>query len=444
MSNILINQQRPKRNKRQDSVKQVDWIDTDASEDEDFLPQFPYQPPFPAALSIKDYFLKRPYSISGSSISESDSSSLGDEEEVVDEENTYNDNFRLADGYNDDTLVLEEEEYLIATSNSSQKEQRNRARSSSHIGIGRRNTDSNDNDIAPGSVRINSSSWDINTRETFRRKLGISNDTPFDKVRRAIDATIDNGVELVDMSNLGLTEIPDEVKELEYVTVVQNDKVRPASLQIYLYSNELSRINPTLFKLKNITVLSLRNNKLDYLPSDIALLENLVELSLGNNQLKYLPSEVLHLKKLAILLLSPNPFLPVPEPSEDQPSITSTTMIRRSRIKASFATLFETSTRVLLNEINTNNALFATSSPFAQIIPNDILNRIQSVLATTNHACEHCKKSFLKSDIEEMVWQSILGNSFIPVLYRFCSLNCCQQYPFPTNPPVNPDAVNDV
>lgn len=59
------------------------------------------------------------------------------------------------------------------------------------------------------------------------------------------------------ISNIGLTEIPDEIGELQYVTVLHNDIVKVASLQVYLYNNELQSINPVLFRLKNLTVLSL-------------------------------------------------------------------------------------------------------------------------------------------------------------------------------------------
>lgn len=104
-------------------------------------------------------------------------------------------------------------------------------------------------------------------------------------------------------SNIGLTEIPDEISELQYVTVLHNDIVKSAFLQLYLYNNELTSLNPTLFKLKNLTVLSLRmfscrnsnkmwllirnvgHNHLSSIPPEVALLENLVELSIGNNHL---------------------------------------------------------------------------------------------------------------------------------------------------------------
>ncbi|KAG1173749.1 hypothetical protein G6F70_005612 [Rhizopus microsporus] len=131
---------------------------------------------------------------------------------------------------------------------------------------------------------------------------------PFEKVRRVIDYVVDNGIEKVDLGHIGLSEIPREVGELEYVTVLCNDTVKTASLQLYLYRNQLSCLNSHLFRLKNLTVLSLRNNQLQSIPPDIALLENLVELSLGNNQLKSLPAELLRLRKLRTLSLFPNPY----------------------------------------------------------------------------------------------------------------------------------------
>lgn len=109
---------------------QVEWVDTDASEDEDYLPQFRHEQPI--LPSIKDYYLK-------TEISTSSFDSNNSEQEFLDD-------------------VLDR----------------------------KRN-------------RMNSLSWDINTREMFRRKLTISTETPGDKVRKAIDKTIDNGIERVDI-----------------------------------------------------------------------------------------------------------------------------------------------------------------------------------------------------------------------------------------------------
>jgi hypothetical protein len=115
---------------------EVEWLDTDASEDEDYLPQF-HNEQVPILPSIKDYYLK---SDMDQGLSES----------------SFDSNSSLEQEFLDDVLDR------------------------------KRN-------------RMNSLSWDINTREMFRRKLTISSETPCDKVRKAIDKTIDNGIERVDI-----------------------------------------------------------------------------------------------------------------------------------------------------------------------------------------------------------------------------------------------------
>ncbi|KAI7866789.1 uncharacterized protein EV154DRAFT_153559 [Mucor mucedo] len=317
----------------------VEWVDTDASEDEDFLPQFRHEQPI--LPSIKDSYYE---SSSGSS---------------------FESNSSLEQEFLDDILDR------------------------------KRN-------------RMNSLSWDINTREMFRRKLTISTETPADKVRKAIDKTIDHGIERVDISNVELTEIPDEIGELQYVTVVHNDIVKTASLQIFLYGNYLESINPCLFRLKNLTVLSLRNNRLISIPPDIALLENLVELSLGNNQLTTVPAELLRLKKLDILSLLPNPFLPLPEDNS-----------HRKRIQQRRSSLTEIATRSLLTNTQSDSMIKENKC----ILPTEILHRFQSI-SRVNY-CEQCKLLFHLPDLEEIIWQSVLKNHHIPVLYRFCSVRCC-------------------
>ena len=127
---------------KNDTYDPVDWNDTDASEDEDYLPQFPHQEQIPIAPSVKNYFLKA------------------------------------------------DNELFIASSLSSQS-------SSGESGIQLLQVNQENESEDRKRVRMNSLSWDINTRELFRRKL--STETPFDKVRRAIDATIDNGVDEVDI-----------------------------------------------------------------------------------------------------------------------------------------------------------------------------------------------------------------------------------------------------
>ncbi|KAI8361795.1 hypothetical protein EDC96DRAFT_512542, partial [Choanephora cucurbitarum] len=316
----------------QDGYCPVYWVDTDASEDEDYLPQFPRksteQDDFPLVASLS-------YQSSFNSSQSSES---------------------------DDSTIFEREE------------ERKRG-------------------------RINSISWDTNLAR--RKKKPVVHDAPLDKVRKVIDDVVDNGLERVDLSHIGLECIPDEIGELTYLTVLHNDIVKAASLQLFLYNNSLQTLNPVLFQLKNLTVLSLRFNRLESISPDIALLDNLIELSLGNNQLRYIPAELLRLKKLVTLSLMPNPFL--------------STYLKR----VSMTSLAELAKRTILNHCPD---LLKTH---AQSIPQDIIESFRSVSPV--NACEHCHTLFHTPTIEILVWKTVFSNPHVPLLYRFCSLSCSIQ-----------------
>ncbi|KAI8376794.1 hypothetical protein BD560DRAFT_391510 [Blakeslea trispora] len=343
----------------QDIYCPVHWVDTDASEDEDFLPQFPQaKEEFPIVTSI-NYHTSSQQSNNSSFSSNSDSGMSDNNSE------SHADDFCITDETVFGNLVVEED--------------RKRG-------------------------RINSMSWDTNITRRKKPTKTTKNDAPLDKVRKVINCVVDNGMEGVDLSNIGLEEIPDEIGELAYVTVLHNDIVKAASLQLFLYNNDIHTLNPVLFGLKNLTVLSLRFNRLESIPPDIALLENLIELSLGNNQLRYIPAELLRLKKLVTLSLVPNPFLP-PE-TDKTPIISSPT------------TLKELAKRVLLNKCPDMLKIYSAN------IPQDIIKSFRSV--SSANACEHCGLLFHTPDIETLVWRTIFNHPNIPVLYRFCSIGCSQ------------------
>lgn len=89
------------------------------------------------------------------------------------------------------------------------------------------------------------------------------------------------------------------------------------NLQLYLANNTLLQLPGQLFKLSNLTVLSLRHNNLTEIPSAIGDLVNLREFNVSNNRLRWLPYEILQLlsKNLKIYRFHPNPFIePVPGP----------------------------------------------------------------------------------------------------------------------------------
>ena len=83
------------------------------------------------------------------------------------------------------------------------------------------------------------------------------------------------------------------------------------SIHLFLSNNELDDVPGELFKLENLTVLSLRSNNLTEISSSIGKLTKLQELNVGSNQLSWLPWELLQLTKTSLTrwTLLPNPFI---------------------------------------------------------------------------------------------------------------------------------------
>ena len=84
------------------------------------------------------------------------------------------------------------------------------------------------------------------------------------------------------------------------------------SIRLFLSNNLLRTVPGEVFRLQNISVLSLRNNQLTELPSGIASLVNMEELNVAGNELRWLPRPILDLLhpkgKLKTLSVHPNPF----------------------------------------------------------------------------------------------------------------------------------------
>ncbi|CAO3645711.1 unnamed protein product [Cunninghamella blakesleeana] len=260
--------------------------------------------------------------------------------------------------------------------------------------------------------------------------------SPIERVRKVIDNVVDNGYEQVDLSHCELTEIPDDISELQYITVFRKDIVKAASLQLYLFANQLETLAPSLFQLKNLTVLSLRRNHLTVLPAEIALLVNLVELSVGNNSLTYLPAELQLLPKLLLLSVCPNPLLPLPPPQTENPSesLSTTTSLLLSSVSKSkhlchqFPSLFELSARKLLTtkiptlHHMTNKPSYFTSSE----VPCTVYEQFKSI--PVMNRCYRCHQSFLVPTITDIIWKDVANAKNLALFYRFCSTQCYQDY----------------
>ena len=78
--------------------------------------------------------------------------------------------------------------------------------------------------------------------------------------------------------------------------------------KLYLDHNRLSRLDPIVGHLRNLTHLDVSNNQIMELPEEIGMLVNLKELLVFDNELQTLPYEVGYLFKLETLGIDGNPL----------------------------------------------------------------------------------------------------------------------------------------
>jgi hypothetical protein len=117
------------------------------------------------------------------------------------------------------------------------------------------------------------------------------------------------------------------------LSITNHAKPGVTPVQIFLSGNQIKTLPAELFRVENLTVLTLRknsihsifgaltnatgNNCLTEIPPAIGALRNLEELAIGSNQIRFLPAEIekLPLKRLS---LHPNKWLECPEKSSGQ------------------------------------------------------------------------------------------------------------------------------
>jgi len=121
----------------------------------------------------------------------------------------------------------------------------------------------------------------------------------------------------LDLSNLGLEEIPEEVfsmKKLQELRLENNKlKILPSRIgeltslsRIVLSQNCLTSLPPEIGQLENLVELFLINNQLQQICPELANCSNLVSLWLDNNRIKEVPRELAKLTNLGALSLDNN------------------------------------------------------------------------------------------------------------------------------------------
>lgn len=118
--------------------------------------------------------------------------------------------------------------------------------------------------------------------------------TPYEIALQRIEETRVSGATELDLSRLGLTELPPEIGRLIYLR------------ELYLSYNQLSTLPAEIEQLTSLHYLDLSSNRLSDFPLEISQLTNLKGLFLSFNQLSALPPEIGQLTNLEELRLSYN------------------------------------------------------------------------------------------------------------------------------------------
>jgi Leucine-rich repeat (LRR) protein len=124
--------------------------------------------------------------------------------------------------------------------------------------------------------------------------------TPYEIALQRIEEARVSGATELDLSELGLTELPPEIGSLHKLESLD------------LFGNQLSSIPPEIGNLHNLTWLMLSANSLESLPKEIGQLTNLTLLYLHENKLSSIPPEIANLQNLCSLTLSDNQLVELP------------------------------------------------------------------------------------------------------------------------------------
>lgn len=282
----------------------------------------------------------------------------------------------------------------------------------------------------------------------------------------------------IDLENMDLHEIPDEIKDMNNLVIFNSNE--PISYQLFLASNKLRHLNPSLFKFTKLNVLALRQNKLESIPPLIGKLKNLTDLSLASNRLQFLPYQILELSQLQTFRAGPNPFMKVSEdaiimsestnpirqlkfvspiryltPSEisshdlaSQGEITSHDAVRGlyMELVSSQATLLAHSQSVsysynsslsvpslkskCLNKIAQYDVSYQETKSWKKFTPKIYHGLIIDAIAKGryNDTCSECPTIVVEPFAEVIEWWDLLQNKEVPIRRQFCCGGCTRKY----------------
>lgn len=145
-----------------------------------------------------------------------------------------------------------------------------------------------------------------NTHNTFCSNIQSSTFSVTDKARyirswMSVHSQRFKFIEDLDLSNLNLTELPDEIALLSNLKTLS------------LNNNKLSTLPDSIGQLLQLEELQVSNNQLQTLPQSIGQLKKLKWIHLNDNQLKILPESIGQLHELIWLVLDKNKLQQIPE-----------------------------------------------------------------------------------------------------------------------------------
>ncbi|MDZ8240909.1 MAG: COR domain-containing protein [Nostoc sp. ChiQUE01a] len=129
----------------------------------------------------------------------------------------------------------------------------------------------------------------------------MAQDKVSQEVKQRIEKARREGAIELDLSRMGLTEVPEAIASLTHLQ------------KLYLSNNQLTILPEAIASLTHLQELHLDSNQLTILPEAIASLTQLQELSFSGNQLTILPEAIASLTQLQVLDLSNNQLTILPE-----------------------------------------------------------------------------------------------------------------------------------
>lgn len=260
----------------------------------------------------------------------------------------------------------------------------------------------------------------------------INSSDKFSQARQILLQAFEDTNPSVSLAHMGLTDIPDEIKDLNNLVIF--DQATQNLRQLYLNNNNLRMLNPNLFDFTKLNVLSLRQNKLIFIPSLIEQFSNLYDLNLSINKLRHLPPLILKLKSLHTFRAGPNPFIDV---CNDATEVTELDSRYSQGLRWVSPLIYKSEQRVApslkalcLDKIANYDVTYRETKHWKRSIPKIYHSLIALAISKGQfkEKCDECDLVLVESYAKVYEWWNILLNKNIPIKRRFCSGKCAHAY----------------